>query len=93
LENRNLRWPRDCRQQITSTTLPGAISRLSPIELAPSPLEPKERPTTRTMRHHIRGWITQWDMLRLYGRRASVDVEAMRAGYEERDDLAEPTEE
>lgn len=57
------------------------------------PLEPEERRATRTMRHHIRGWITQWDMLRLYGRRAAVDVEAMRAGYEERDDLAEGAEE
>jgi hypothetical protein len=56
-------------------------------------LEPEERRATRTMRHHIRGWITQWDMLRLYGRRASVDVEGLRMGYEERDDLAEGPEE
>jgi hypothetical protein len=56
-------------------------------------LEPEERRATRTKRHHIRSWITQWDMLRLYGRRASVDVEGFRAGYEERDDLTESTDE
>jgi hypothetical protein len=50
-------------------------------------LEPEERRATRTMRHHIRSWITQWDMLRLYGRRTSVDVEGLRVGYEEREDL------
>lgn len=55
-------------------------------------LEPEERRTDRTMRHHIRSWITQWDMLRLYGRRAAVDVEGLRVGYEEREDLAGPEE-
>jgi len=55
-------------------------------------LEPEERRATRTMRHHIRGWITQWDMLRLYGRHAVVDVEGLHVGYDEREDLAQGTE-
>ncbi len=55
-------------------------------------LEPEERRATRTMRHHIRSWITQWDMLRLYGRRAAVDVEGLRVRYEEREDLADGPE-
>ena len=50
-------------------------------------LEPGERRSDRTMRHHIRGWITQWDMLRLYGRAAAIDVEAHQLSYEVDPDL------
>jgi hypothetical protein len=45
-------------------------------------LAPGERRADRTMRHHIRGWITQWDMLRLYGSAAAIDVEEHRLTYE-----------
>jgi hypothetical protein len=47
------------------------------------PLPPGERRANRTMRHHIRGWITQWDMLRLEGRDAGIDVTPVVSGYEE----------
>jgi hypothetical protein len=53
-------------------------------------LDPEERRSDRTMRHHIRGWITQWDMLRLEGRAATIDVEELRPNYEEGSDLGEP---
>jgi hypothetical protein len=56
-------------------------------------LEPVERRADRTVRHHIRSWITQWDMLRLYGRKAAVDIAGLRMGYEEREDLVDGTEE
>ena len=46
-------------------------------------LAASERRADRTMRHHIRGWITQWDMLRLEGRAATIDVEQQRTNYEE----------
>jgi len=45
-------------------------------------LQPGERRGDRTMRHHIRGWITQWDMLRLYGSAGAIDVEEHRLTYE-----------
>jgi len=51
------------------------------------PLDPGERRSDRTMRHHIRGWITQWDMLRLYGSAAAIDVEEHRLTYEVDPDL------
>jgi P-loop Domain of unknown function (DUF2791) len=31
------------------------------------PLPPAERTSSRTMRQYIKGWITQWDLLRLVG--------------------------
>lgn len=31
------------------------------------PASPAERGARRTMRHHIRGWVIEWDMQRLYG--------------------------
>jgi len=46
-------------------------------------LDPGERRSDRTMRHHIRGWITQWDMLRLEGRVATIDVEEQRSNYDQ----------
>lgn len=57
----------------------------------PAPaLEPGERRGNRTMRHHVRGWITQWDMLRLEGRSAGIDVTAHSTSYEENAALGEP---
>jgi len=53
-------------------------------------LAPGERRSDRTMRHHIRGWIAQWDMLRLYGNAAAIDVEEHHLTYEEDPDLADP---
>jgi hypothetical protein len=56
---------------------------------APSP-EIAERRANRTMRHHIRGWITQWDMLRLHGRAGALEHAAIAPNYAETPDLNEP---
>ncbi len=50
-----------------------------------------ERRANRTMRHHIRGWITQWDILRLQGRETGLDLGTVVANYTESQDLAEPS--
>lgn len=47
------------------------------------------RQANRTMRHHIRGWITQWDMLRVEGVRAGVIETAMVTDYSEDQRLTE----
>lgn len=58
----------------------------------PAPaLDPPLRQANRTLRHHIRGWIAQWDMLRLEGRRAETDVISQTTSYEEDDTLASPS--
>ena len=46
------------------------------------------RETRRTMRHHIRGWIIEWDMQRLYGGRTAVTVRPDGYSYVENDELA-----
>ncbi len=48
-----------------------------------------ERHARRTMRHHIRGWITQWDVLRLLGQSTEVEHGTVAANYSENADLAE----
>ena len=49
-----------------------------------------ERRTNRTMRHHVRGWITEWDMLRLQGSYSGAEESAMRTDYTESDALSAP---
>ena len=49
-----------------------------------------ERRTNRTMRHHIRGWITEWDMLRLQGASTGLEVSALPTDYRESEDLSAP---
>ena len=56
---------------------------------APAPTM-AEREASTTMRHHVRGWITEWDMLRLQGARLGVDVSAMVSDYSESADLSAP---
>jgi hypothetical protein len=41
------------------------------------------------MRHHIRGWITQWDMLRIAGLRTSVIETVSLTDYTEDERLTE----
>lgn len=54
----------------------------------PAAMLPRE--SRRTMRHHIRGWIIDWDMRRLYGAAAGL-VEAHEGyGYAEDAALSEP---
>ena len=48
-----------------------------------------ERRANRTMRHHIRGWITQWDVLRLQGRAAGLKLGTIHSNYGESEDFSE----
>jgi hypothetical protein len=48
-----------------------------------------ERRANRTMRHHIRGWIAQWDVLRLQGRAAGLEHDTIAPNYAETPDLDE----
>jgi hypothetical protein len=41
------------------------------------------------MRHHIRGWITQWDVQRLQGRTTGVAFATIPPNYAESQDLNE----
>ena len=52
------------------------------------PLPPPERTSSRTMRHYIKTWITQWDMARLYGTAGPIVGETLATPYDETDDLA-----
>lgn len=47
----------------------------------------------RAMRSHIRRWIHEWDLERLYGNRGEAEVDEITMDYTEDDDLtAEPAE-
>ena len=56
------------------------------------PLPVGERRANRTIRHHIRGWITQWDVLRLHGYATGLELGTVAANYAESADLAEPAD-
>jgi hypothetical protein len=53
------------------------------------PADIAERRANRTLRHHIRGWITQWDMLRVAGVHTGVTERALTSDYSENDLLTE----
>ena len=53
------------------------------------PAEIGARQANRTMRHHIRGWITQWDMMRIAGIRARVIETISMTDYSQDDRLTE----
>ncbi len=53
----------------------------------PATLRPRE--ARRTLRHHIRGWIIDWDMLRLYGATAGIDARGEGYTYSEDESLDE----
>jgi hypothetical protein len=53
------------------------------------PLPVGERRTNCTMRHHVRSWITQWDVLRLQGRTTGTEEETVVSNYAETADLDE----
>lgn len=57
------------------------------------PLPIGERLANRTMRHHIRGWITQWDVLRLLGRSTDIEHGTVAANYSESSVLGDPPQE
>ncbi len=52
-----------------------------------------ERISSRTMRQYIKGWITQWDLLRLEGRDVSLVSETFATDYTENAALGEPSAE
>lgn len=54
------------------------------------PLPPAERTSSRTMRQYIKGWITQWDLLRLAGGSAALVDDSIATNYTEDGTLAEP---
>ena len=56
---------------------------------APAPVL-LERRTNLTLRHHVRSWITEWDMLRLQGTSTGVDVSMIDTDYTENTDVAIP---
>jgi len=47
------------------------------------------------MRQYIKSWITEWDLLRLYGERSEIDIDtgSLRLDYAENPDIAVATEE
>jgi hypothetical protein len=53
------------------------------------PLPAGERRTNRTMRHHVRSWITQWDVLRLQSRATRTEEVTVPSNYAETADLDE----
>ncbi len=53
-------------------------------------LAPAERVSSRTMRQYIKGWVTQWDLLRLEGRDVVLVSELMENDYSENAALGEP---
>ena len=57
----------------------------------PPDSDPPERTATRTMRQYIKGWITEWDMLRLTGNVTRIVEEEITANYSEDDSLSTPS--
>jgi P-loop Domain of unknown function (DUF2791) len=54
------------------------------------PLPPAERTSSRTMRQFIKGWITQWDLLRLEGLDVLLVSGSIVSNYTEDTTLGEP---
>ncbi|MFN8559015.1 MAG: hypothetical protein U0531_17300 [Dehalococcoidia bacterium] len=53
-----------------------------------------ERLSSTRMREHVRSWVTEWDLMRLYpGFRPEMEVEEVVLSYAESPDLEAPTEE
>ena len=49
--------------------------------------------THRTMRQHVRRWITEWDLRRLYpGYKPDIEIGVLRQDYTENPDLESPSE-
>lgn len=84
-----LRPPDDADLRRREATLRGCYTVAYGWNAPQAALLPREN--TRTMRHHIRGWVTEWDMLRLGGTRASIEVTPLAADYTENADLETPT--
>ena len=83
-----LRPPDDADLRRREATLRGCYTMAYGWVAPMAAILPREN--TRTMRHHIRGWVTEWDMLRLGGTRAGIEVTALAADYTENADLETP---
>lgn len=59
---------------------------------SPPALASAERTSSRTMRQYIKGWITQWDLLRLEGSAVSVVADGIASNYTEDASLDRPPE-
>jgi BREX system ATP-binding protein BrxC/D len=46
-----------------------------------------ERRAGKTMRQYIKSWITEWDIERLYGERATIEADTIRTEYAESNEL------
>ena len=70
------------------------VQRMYEVAYAWSPpaLPPPERTSSRTMRQYIKGWITQWDLLRLDGREVRLVSQEIASNYAEDASLTEPPE-
>lgn len=55
--------------------------------LAPPSSEAGGRAASTTMRHHIKSWITDWDIRRLYGMTAEIEARPLLSDYTENPDL------
>jgi hypothetical protein len=59
----------------------------------PAPALAVAPPTaSRTMRQHIKSWVTQWDLLRLYGAVGSVVTTTLGVSYAEMPELTDARE-
>ena len=85
-----LRAPDDAALRRQETTVRECYSEA--YDWAAAPAEIGARQANRTMRHHIRGWIMQWDMLRIAGTRASVVDTVSTTDYSEDERLTEVPE-
>ena len=59
----------------------------------PAPSAPQvARTAAGTMRQHVKGWITWWDMLRLEGAVAQIVAGTLGMDYSETDAMTRPAE-
>jgi hypothetical protein len=54
---------------------------------SPPEISVGSRESSKRMRTYIRSWITQWDILRLYGEQASVETKPLSTSYVETPEL------
>lgn len=82
-----LRRPEDADLQRHAVAVQRCYSLAYGWDAPPATLLPRE--ARRTMRHHIRGWIIDWDMRRLYGDAAGIAERGEHYTYTENDALDE----
>jgi hypothetical protein len=88
--SRLLAAPTDTDLRRHADTLRGCYTVAYGWDAPPPTILPREG--RRMMRHHIRGWVTEWDMLRLGGGRAGIEVSPLASDYTENTDFETPAE-